>query len=76
LFRCSEFAFISNSCDFPEDEDDPNDLTFSPNTMDDSLKSSETWSEQSLETPYVSVHLLNIPILREVAVKNYMLKPG
>ena len=62
--------------DFPEDEDDPNDLTFSPNTMDDSLKSSETWSEQSLETPYVSVHLLNIPILREVAVKNYMLIPG
>ena len=43
--------------DLPDDEDDPHDLTFSPSSMEDSLKSSETWSEQSLETPYVSLNL-------------------
>ena len=48
--------------DFPEEKDDPNYLTFSPNTIEDSLKSSETCSEQSLETPYVSVNLSNNPI--------------
>ena len=39
------------------DEDDPNDETYSPEMMEDSLKFSETCSEQSSENIYVRMHL-------------------
>ena len=52
----SQTGVLDNSeDDIYEEKEDSRDPTYSPDSDDDSLKSSETWSEQSMETEHVRV---------------------
>ena len=58
----SQSGQLDNSEDdiFVDSLEDPNDDTYSPDSIDDSLKSSEAWSEQSTETQHVrQFHVYN-----------------